>query len=145
MHEPLIVLIVLPLSHVSNYRGPWVIRSSYPSLEVQDHLEVGFKYPELHGCGKFHDLGGPVNGFRYPREYWSRAILFKFIGAQKTFPPMLYVLVRRMLPPSPGGSFLSTDKYFRRRRQKRRPGDRGTSQQALLDNKRRRSLDGNPV
>ena len=62
MHESLIVLIVLPLAHVSKYRGPWVLWGSSRSLEVKDHLGAGFKYPELHGCGKFHDLEGPVHG-----------------------------------------------------------------------------------
>ena len=38
MHEPLIVLIVLPLSHVSNYRGTWVLRGSSLALEVQEHM-----------------------------------------------------------------------------------------------------------
>ena len=62
MHEPLIVLIVLPLAHVTNYIGPWVLWMISPSLEVQEHLYAGFKYPELHGCVKFHDLEGTVHG-----------------------------------------------------------------------------------
>ena len=79
MHEPIIMLIVFPLDHVSNYRGTWVIRGSYPSLEVQDHLDAGFKHPELHGCGNFHDLEGSVHGVREQKEEWSQDILFKFI------------------------------------------------------------------
>ena len=145
MNEPLIVWIVLPLAHVSNYRGPWVLQGSSPSLEVQDHMEPGFKHPGIHGCRKFHDLEGPVHGVRYPQEEWSRALLFKFIESQKTFPPVLCGLGRRMLLPSPRGSLLSTDKYCRWRRWKQRPGYRGTPQQALPDSKIQRSLDGNPV
>ena len=68
MHEPFIVSIVLPLAHVSNYRGRWVLGGSSPALEVQEQLETRFKYPELHGCGKFYDLEGPVNGVQYPKE-----------------------------------------------------------------------------
>ena len=71
--------------------------------------------------------------------------MFKFIEDQKTFPPMLCGLVQRMLPPSPVGSVSSTDKSIQRRQQKRRPGDRGTPQQAPLDSKRQRSIDGNTV
>ena len=145
MHEPLIVLLFYPLDHVSNYRGPWVIRGSSTALEVQYHLEARFKHPELHGCGKFHDLEGPVHGVQDPKEEWIRALLFKFIEAQNNPPPVSYGLVRIMLPPSPGGSLLSTDKSCRRRRQKRRPGDGGTPQQALPDSKIHISLDGNPV
>ena len=61
MNEPLIVLIFLPLDHVSNYRGPWVLHGMSTSLEVQDHMEVGFKYPDIHRCGKIHDLEGSVH------------------------------------------------------------------------------------
>ena len=67
MHEPLIVLIVFPLAHVSNYIFPWVIWGVPPALEVQDHLETGFKNTELHGCQKLHDLEGPMHGVRYPK------------------------------------------------------------------------------
>ena len=81
MHEPLIVLIVLPLAHVSNYRGPWVLRGSPPALEVKDYPEDGFKHPELHGCGKFHDLEGPVYGVQDPKVEWSSDLLFKFIDS----------------------------------------------------------------
>ena len=56
MHETLIVLIVSPLDHVSNYRGTWVLQVITPALEVQGYLEALFKHLEIHGCGKFHDL-----------------------------------------------------------------------------------------
>ena len=49
-------LIVWPLAHVSSYRGTWLLRGIYPALEVQYHMEAGFKHPELHGCGKFHNV-----------------------------------------------------------------------------------------
>ena len=39
--------------------GPWVLRGIPPALELQDHLEAGFKHHELHGRGKFNDLEGP--------------------------------------------------------------------------------------
>ena len=130
MHEPIIVLIVLPLAHVSNYRDPWVLRGSSPALEVQDHIYCGFKYTELHGCGKFHDLEGPLE--------WSRDLLLKFLEDQKTFPPVSCGLVQRMLPPSPRGPLLSTYKSCRQRRRKRRPRYGGAPQQALSDSKRRR-------
>ena len=60
LHEPLIVLIVLPLDHVPNYRYPWVLRGSPSAIEVHNQLEARFKHPELHGCRKLHELEGPV-------------------------------------------------------------------------------------
>ena len=95
-----------------------MLRGSSPYLEVQDHLEAGFKHHELHGCGKFHDLEGPVHGVRYPKEERSKALLFKFIESQKTFPTVLCSLVRRMLPPSHGGSLSSIEKSCHRKRRK---------------------------
>ena len=89
MHEPLIVLIVLPLAHVSNYICTWVLLGSSPSLEVQDHLEAIFKNPELHGSGKFHYLEGYVYGVKCPKEEWSRALLFKFIESQNPSPRVI--------------------------------------------------------
>ena len=67
MRENLILLMFLPLDHVSNYRDPWVIRGSSPAFAVQDHMEAGFKHPELHGCGKIYELEGPVHGVRDPK------------------------------------------------------------------------------
>ena len=95
IHEPLIVLIFLPLDHVSSYRGPWVLRGSSTAFEVKYHLEDGFKTPELHGCGKFHDLEGPMHGVRYPKEEWIWSLLFKFLEDQKTFPPPCYAVCCR--------------------------------------------------
>ena len=52
------MLNVMPLDI---YRGLWVLWRNSPALEVKDHLEAGFKYPDLHRYGKFHDLEGTVH------------------------------------------------------------------------------------
>ena len=52
MHEPLIVLIVLPLVHVQHYSGPWKQRGGQRAHELEDLLEAGFKHPVEHGCEK---------------------------------------------------------------------------------------------
>ena len=95
-----------------------MLREISSDLKVQDHMEAGFKHPELHGCGKFHDLEGPVHVVRYPKEEWSRTLLFKIIEAQKTFPPVAYGLVRRMLPHLPGELLSNTNKSCLQRQQK---------------------------
>ena len=113
-------------------------------LEVHDHLEAGFKNPELHGCGKFHDLEGPVHGVREPKEEWIRSLMFKFLEAQKTFPRVIYFGTDNVTT-SPGEALSSTYNSCRQKQRNRRPGDGGTPQQELPDSKRRRSIDGNPV
>ena len=92
MHEPFILLAILPLDHVSKYRGPCVLQGSSLAIEIQDQLEAGFK-PELYVCGRFHDLEEPMHGVQDPKEEWSRALLLKFLESQKTFPPLLCGLV----------------------------------------------------
>mmetsp|Transcript_25774 Transcript_25774/g.61250 ORF Transcript_25774/g.61250 Transcript_25774/m.61250 type:complete len:573 (+) Transcript_25774:1839-3557(+) len=60
MHEPLIVIVVLPLVFVPRYRGPWVLRSSELSRDTAEKLKSGFKSPEVWGQVKLHDLDCPV-------------------------------------------------------------------------------------
>ena len=110
MHEPLSVLIVFSLVHVKNYRGPWVIQGSRSVLGVHNQLETGFKNPDIHGCRNFYDLEGTVHGVRDLKEDWIQAVLIKFIEAQETFPSVLCVLVRRMIPPPTRRSISSTNK-----------------------------------
>ena len=57
MHEPLILLIVLPLTHDQNYRGPWALRQSAEADKLKEKLEAGFRDPSLHGCEKLVDVG----------------------------------------------------------------------------------------
>ena len=82
-----------------------MLQGSPPSLEVQNQLEAVFKHHDLHGCGKFHYLEGPVNGLRDPKEEWSRAVLFKFIGSHKTFPPCYEVWCGEFYQPRPADHF----------------------------------------
>lgn len=98
MHESLILIIVLPLSYAPNYSGPWALRRGGEAGILERELEAGFKEPSLHGCRKFHDLAGSVSGLRDPKEGWSRTLLFQFLNKQKTFPPVSWSLVRKMLP-----------------------------------------------
>ncbi|EJK73831.1 hypothetical protein THAOC_04525 [Thalassiosira oceanica] len=60
MHEPLIVIVVLPLVFVPRYRGPWVLRSSELSRDTAEKLKSGFKSPEVWEQVKLHDLDCPV-------------------------------------------------------------------------------------
>ncbi|KAL7468881.1 hypothetical protein ACHAXS_009127 [Conticribra weissflogii] len=62
MHEPLVVLIVLPLVHANNYRGPWTKRFSTESVKLAQDLETGFKDPGRYGARKFHDLESAMRG-----------------------------------------------------------------------------------
>ena len=142
MHEPLIVLIVLPLSYDSMHRGPWTLRGSSQAIDLTNKLEAGFKEPSIHGCQKFHDLEGPMHGMQDFQAKWSRTLLFKFLAATRSFPPVSSCMVRGVLHCSPQRPISGANSLGRRR--KRRPGNRGEAGQTVQGSKRRRSLDGSP-
>ena len=143
MHEPLIVVVVLPLSHVPNYRGPWTVRASNTADELKDELEAGFKDPGLHGCEKFDDLERPMPCLRKGQEGWSGSLLFQFLKKQRGFPPVSGGVVRKLLPTVPGRSISSSTSTGRRR--KRGSRDRRTSVDKVQGGKKRRSVDGDSL
>ena len=96
MHEHLYVLIVLPIAHVSGYRGAWTLRGSAAATQVSDQLEAGFKQLEEHGCQKFHDMEGPMPSLREGPEGWSGNLLRKFLEDARSFPPVSGRMVRRV-------------------------------------------------
>jgi len=98
MHEPLVILIVLPLTHVADYHGPWIRRKSASAKILEDSLESGFKDPGSHGSRKFHDMARAMPSLQQGPERWSGALLFEFLNEQRSFPPVLRSLVRGLLP-----------------------------------------------
>ena len=147
MHEPLIVLIVFPISHASNHRGPWTLRGGCAALEAKNRLETGFKNHTLPGRREFYDLERPLLGVRDIQEEWSGTILLKLLEAARTFPPVSSCMVRGVLPCTPPGSISSPDHaaFSRRRRGKRRPSYGGKVGAEVQDSKRRRSPAGNTL
>ena len=122
MHEPLIVVVVLPLSHLPNYRGPWTVRASNTADKLKDELEAGFKDPGLHGYKKIDDLAGPMPCLRKINEGWSGTLLFQILTEKRGFLPVSGGVVQKLLPTLPGRSISSSTSTGRRR--KRGSGDR---------------------
>ena len=60
MHEPLIVLVVLPLFFVTHYREPWVLRGSALSKKYKAELDAGFKISARNGLQELHDVTSPL-------------------------------------------------------------------------------------
>ena len=96
-HEPLIIAVVLPLSHCEDYRGPWVARGTAESARAQQELESGFK------LGTKRDTGGPFVVEGVLREVWKKpairsgVVLRKFLAWARTFPPVRNSLLREVL------------------------------------------------
>jgi hypothetical protein len=56
--EPLIVAVMLPLSHVPSYTGPWLVKGTDEGEQAEHTLRRGFKMGEPNDTGKFHELDG---------------------------------------------------------------------------------------
>jgi hypothetical protein len=140
MHEPLVILIVLPLHHVDRYQGPWLVKGTEAAVRAENVLNQGFKVwnNPHYEPGKFPLVDGEVPGLWNSQEEWSRAVLFEFLDAQREFPPVQECLVRGLLQGSPQRP-LPGSASVRRRRRNRDGGEGG-----LLSRKRSRrgSLDG---
>ena len=144
MHEPLYVLIVLPITHVSGHRGPWTLRGGEATSQLNLQLETGFKELEKHGCKKFHDVEGPLPSLREGPETWSRDLLREFLEGTRSFPPVSGRVVRTVFPAIPPRPLPSTN-VPRRRRRARRSENRGEASKQIPPRKKRRSSDGNSV
>ena len=143
MHEPLVILIVLPLHHVNRYQGPWLVKATDAAVRTEDTLSQGFKvWNNPHYVpGKFPLVDGEVPGLWGSQEEWSRSVLFEFLNAQRKFPPVQECMVRGLLRGSSERP-VSGPAPFRGRRR-----NRGRSEGGLRSCKRTRrgSPDGNPV
>jgi hypothetical protein len=117
MHEPLILLLVLPLTYVSRYHGPWVAKGTESARRLESTLNKGSKIwrDSRNGSAQLHDLEGSVPGVWKAEEQWSGNILQQFLTEQRRFPPVHECMVRRLLSPG-GPRSLSNPRAPRRRR-----------------------------
>jgi hypothetical protein len=56
--EPLIVAVILPLSHVDRHTGPWVVMGTTEGEETEQTLRHGFKGGDHNDPDKLHELKG---------------------------------------------------------------------------------------
>ncbi len=63
--EPLIVAVMLPLSHVPSYTGPWLVKGTDEGERAERTLQRGFKTGEPDDTGEFHELD------RFLRKVWK--------------------------------------------------------------------------
>ena len=144
MHEPLLVLIVLPIGFVPDYRGPWTLQGSRLTHDLGEELGAGFKRPRTHGREEFSHLDVPLSALREESEQWSGDILRKFLADQEQFPPVSSCMVRGLLPGVRERS-VSHSKRVRGGGRKRGSGDGGGSGNKVPQGKKRRLHNGNSV
>lgn len=88
MHEPLIITIVFPLSHVLSHRGPWAVRGTPLASTIKHKLTSSFKSWKRgwRDPQQLHELEGYVQGLWETLSEWSRSLLLKFLDKQGWFP-----------------------------------------------------------
>jgi hypothetical protein len=123
MHEPLVVLIVFPLTHLHRYRGPWILKGTDAAVRLENRLSKGFKIwrKALDDPRELLQLEGPVPEVWNSPEEWSRTVLFQFLAEQRNFPPVHECLVRRLFHRLPVRPLPSTRFARRRGRDRVRP------------------------
>ena len=115
MHEPLIVIVVLPLFYAPHYRGPWVLRGSALSNKYQAELTTGFQTSSRNGPQELHDVASPLPSVRDLSEQGNRDLLQQFLVEAGNFPCVSGSVVREMLPTVSGRPISGTKKHRRRR------------------------------
>lgn len=123
-HEPLTVLIVLPLAFVSEYRGPWCVKETPDSESFSEQLGAVFSKYDKNGRVKFYDMGRPMPSLRSDEYKWTRALLQQFLDQKRDFPPVQSGILRSLLPTLRGRpiSHPTNDGGGRRRRKRLRDG-----------------------
>ena len=81
-HEPLLVAITLPLSHVPSYRGPWLAKGTLQARKLACELETGFKFGKNPGHTGLSELDGSLCGLWVNQEERSRKLLY-FNGCRR--------------------------------------------------------------
>ena len=90
-HEPLLVAIALPLSHVPSYRGPWLAKGTLQARKLVCELEAGFKFGKDPGHTGLSELDGSLCGLWGAPKRRSGHLLQEFLCWARRFPPCMNV------------------------------------------------------
>lgn len=128
MHEPLVVLIVFPLTFVDSYKGPWLVKGGAQATHTENTLDRGFKLWKAgrDDPSKLHELEGYLPSMWEGPEEWSRSVLLQLLDAAGKFPPVHECMVRGMLRGASTGP-LSRSRSSGGRGRNRRQRIRGKS------------------
>lgn len=120
MHEPLTVALIFPLSYVSRYRGPWIVRDRPDTDEFVGLLDAEFRRPKANGREEFLDLEWPMPDLQEDNHKWTWNLLRKLLHQQREFPPVQSGISRGVLPGLRGQPLPSSKNVGRRRRRGRK-------------------------
>jgi hypothetical protein len=87
MHEPLILMIVLPCSYVPDYFGPWVAKGTPTFTSLESYAQRGLHLWRKGRPKKLLNLEGPLQRMWETPEEWLRSVLLQFLSDARVFPP----------------------------------------------------------
>ncbi len=106
--EPLIVTVVLPLSHVARHTGPWVAKETPEGEQTEKALRLGFKGGNSNDPVELHALEGGLCGVWEDPEGGARIVLQQFLAWASNFPPVQKCMVRGIISGSKRRPFPQT-------------------------------------
>jgi hypothetical protein len=143
MHEPLLILIVLPFAYVPDYRGPWLAKGTGEATQLESNASrVSRIWRDKQYAGKqLYDLEGQLPGVWESSEEWIGSLLCKFFDDQRRFPPVRQCLVREVLQDGRSRPLPGPRANRGRDGSGARPGRPGS----VSSRKRRRALNGSAL
>ena len=142
-HEPLIIVVVLPLSHAPSYKGPWLARGSAQACKLACELDAGFKHARNPDHKGLLELGGSLCGLWKDPAGRSRDILQEFLRWARGFPPVHECVVRGLLQGVPNRPL--PEDGAERRRGRKRGSVGGQGRREVSGGSQRRPPGGGPL
>jgi len=96
-YEPLTVAILFPLSQVSSYTGPWVVKGTDVGANFEQALVRGFGGDPPDDPAELHGLDGSVRMLWKDPESGSWIVLQQLLAGAGTFPTVQKCMVRQVL------------------------------------------------
>jgi len=115
MHEPLTVVVVLPLAYTPSYSGPWSVKQTPDSESAGNYLDALYADYEADGREKCYDLESPMPSLWENEQRWTRDFLFQFLREKSQFPPVQSGILRSLLPALRGRPLPDPDESGGRR------------------------------
>ena len=142
-HEPLIVALVLPIVHVTSYRGPWLARETPEVESLVRELYLGFKFAKNPRHAGLPLVDGALCGLWKDAEGRSGNLLREFLVWAGGFPPVRECSVRGLLQRIPERSLPTPAVGGSRGRKRDAPGRCGRATSSKRE--KRGPLDEGPL
>jgi hypothetical protein len=94
MHEPLILMIVMPLTHIDLHRGPWLVKSTDAPAALEERIKSGFVAwaSPVMIQENYMSWRGLSRACGDPKRSGSGLFCTNFLLSRGSFPPCMNVI-----------------------------------------------------